>query len=84
MRHSFFLAGAAYGLKPNDNFAVLSCNNQVTKEPELIISIKQTYFNDNLSWLLDQARFKIIPCHFTVTSPDCPRTQNARTASNSM
>ena len=57
MRHSLLLAGAAYSLKTNDNFAVLSCNNQVTKEPELIISIKQTYFNENLSWLLDQAHF---------------------------
>ena len=60
MRHSFLLAGAAYGLTPNDNFAVLSCNNEVTKEPELTISIKATYFNANLSWLLDQACFEIL------------------------
>ena len=57
MRHSFLLAGAAYGLKTNENFAVLSCNNEVTKEPELTISIKPDYFNDNLSWLLGQACF---------------------------
>ena len=54
MRSSFLLAGATYGLTTDDNFAVLRCNNEVTNEPELTLSINPTYFNDNLSWLLDQ------------------------------
>ena len=67
MRHLFLLAVTVYGLKTNENFAVLGCNNEVTKKPELTISIKATYFNDNLSWLLNQACFEIPNIYFTVT-----------------
>ena len=67
MRHLFLLAATVNGLKTNENFAVLSCNNPVTKKPELTISIKATYFNDNLSWLLNQVCFEIPNIHFTVT-----------------
>ena len=67
MRHLFLLAVTVYGLKTNENFAVLGCNNEVTKKPELTISIKPTYFNDNLSWLLNQACFEILNIYFTVT-----------------
>ena len=64
MRHLFLLAATVNGLKTNENFAVLGCNNAVTKKPELTISIKATYFNDNLSWMLNQACFEILLSHF--------------------
>ena len=64
MRYLFLLAFTVNGLKTNENFAVLGCNNAVSKKPELTISIKATYFNDNLSWMLDQACFKILLSHF--------------------
>ena len=64
MRYLFLLAFTVNGLKTNENFAVLGCNNAVTKKPELTISIKATYFNDNLSWMLDQACLKILLSHF--------------------
>ena len=57
MRKSIVLAGATYGLTTNDNFSILRCNNELTKEPELTFSINPTYFNSHLSWLLDQACF---------------------------
>ena len=60
MRCLFLLAVAVNGLKTNENFAVLGCNNEVTKKPELTISIKATYFNQNLSGLLNQACFEFI------------------------
>ena len=67
MRRLFLLTGAINGLKTNENFAVQGCNNEVTKQPELTISIKPTYLNDNLSWLLNQACFSIQFSHPTVT-----------------
>ena len=60
MRKSIVLAGATYGLTTNDNFSILRCNNELTKEPELTFSINPTYFNSHLSWLLDQACFSFL------------------------
>ena len=67
MKNSLLLAGATYGLTVDDNFTVVRCNNELTNEPELTFSIKQSYFNDHLSFLLDQERFVIARIKNTIS-----------------
>ena len=59
MFNLLLLAGRSNGLIPDPNFNVLSCNNADTNLPELTLSIKQQYFDGNLSWLATQVGFLV-------------------------
>ena len=59
MFNLLLLAGRSNGLTTNPNFDVISCNNAETNLPELTLSIKKDYLNENLSWLASKAGFEI-------------------------
>ena len=53
-----FLVIPSHGLKNDENFNVIKCNN-ANGEPELTFTVEKQYFEDNLSWQADQEYFEI-------------------------
>ena len=52
------LVVACHGLKKDENFNVIKCNND-NGEPELTFTVEKQYFEDNLSWQADKEYFEI-------------------------
>ena len=59
MFNLLLLAGQSHSLTTDPNFDVISCNNADNNLPELTLSIKQEYLDNNLSWLANQEGFLI-------------------------
>ena len=66
MLNLFLLAGQAQGQMFNQagewrpDFEVKSCNRLVDNEPEMTLSIKQEYFEDNLRGIYDDDEFTLV------------------------